>query len=187
MHTTSPTLLERLRRPNEPAAWARFVDLYSPLLYYWARRMGLQEFDAADLVQEIFALLLQKLPDFQYNAERTFRGWLRTVTINKCRERRRQEANRYKREQANPAPQVADDELDARWDEEYNRAVVGRAIEMLKGEFKPETIQACLAFVVEGKSAAEVAVQFGISEGAVRVAKFRVISRLRQELAGLLD
>jgi len=49
MHTTSPTLLEKLREPNQGQAWARFVELYTPLLLAWARRIGLQPQDAADL------------------------------------------------------------------------------------------------------------------------------------------
>jgi RNA polymerase sigma-70 factor (ECF subfamily) len=67
MHTTSATLLERLRQPADQEAWARFVRLYTPLPYYWARRVGLQEQDAADLVQEVFAVLFQKLPEFTYD------------------------------------------------------------------------------------------------------------------------
>ena len=49
---TPASLLERLRRPAEQQAWARFVDLYTPLLYYWARRTGCPEADAADLTQD---------------------------------------------------------------------------------------------------------------------------------------
>src|SRR5687768_3792442 len=48
LHTTSLTLLERLRQPGDQEAWTRFVQLYTPLLYHWARRAGLQEQDAAD-------------------------------------------------------------------------------------------------------------------------------------------
>src|SRR4051794_10624721 len=59
MLTTPVTLLERLRRPDDPEAWGRFVELYTPLLYAWARKTGLQESDAADLVQEVFTLLLR--------------------------------------------------------------------------------------------------------------------------------
>jgi RNA polymerase sigma-70 factor (ECF subfamily) len=54
-------LLERLRRPDE-GAWPRFVDLDTPLLYYWVYRMGLQKADAANLVQDVFTILLQKFP-----------------------------------------------------------------------------------------------------------------------------
>src|SRR5438552_1694044 len=66
MHTTSISLLERIRQPAEREAWGRFVELYTPLLYYWACRLGMQESDAADLVQDVFAVLVQKLPVFTY-------------------------------------------------------------------------------------------------------------------------
>ena len=61
MHTTSISLLERLKLPAAQESWKRFVDLYTPLLFYWARRLGLQEADAADLVQDVCALLVKKL------------------------------------------------------------------------------------------------------------------------------
>jgi RNA polymerase sigma-70 factor (ECF subfamily) len=89
MVTTSPSLLERLRRPDEQSAWARFVELYTPLLYSWARRAGLQAADAADLVQDVFAVLVRQMPAFVYAPGKSFRGWLRTVTLNKWREKRR--------------------------------------------------------------------------------------------------
>jgi RNA polymerase sigma-70 factor, ECF subfamily len=52
-NSTSATLLQRLRQPNQPAAWERFVGLYTPLLLYWARRAGLQPQDSADVVQDV--------------------------------------------------------------------------------------------------------------------------------------
>ena len=62
---------------------ARFVELYTPLLYYWARRVGLRRQDAADLVQDVFTLLVRKLPEFTYDRNKRFRAWLRTVTLNR--------------------------------------------------------------------------------------------------------
>ncbi len=64
MSTTPVSLLEQLRQPTAARAWPRFVELYAPLLYDWARRLGLQDADAADLVQDVFAILLRKLPEF---------------------------------------------------------------------------------------------------------------------------
>jgi RNA polymerase sigma-70 factor (ECF subfamily) len=82
---TPASLLERLRQPGDGAAWDWFARLYTPLLF-WARRTGLQETDDADLVQEVFALLVRKLPEFRYEPGGSFRGWLRTVLVNKWRE-----------------------------------------------------------------------------------------------------
>ncbi len=74
MDSTPPSLLERLRLPGEEAAWGRFVELYTPLLFFWARRLGLQEADAADLVQDVFRALVRKLPGFVYEPGKSFRA-----------------------------------------------------------------------------------------------------------------
>ena len=58
MHSTPVSLLARLAEPAGPAAaaadWDRFVELFTPLLYSGAARLGLPAQDAADLVQEVF-------------------------------------------------------------------------------------------------------------------------------------
>src|SRR5438874_593008 len=82
--STSVSLLDRLKRRDDTAAWDRFVALYTPLLYHWLRRAGLQEHDAADLVQDVFAKLVVLLPNFSYNPSQSFHAWLRTVVMN-CR------------------------------------------------------------------------------------------------------
>jgi len=89
MHSTHVSLLERLRQPEAADAWERFVQLYTPLLLHWARKLGLPDHDAADLVQDVLLVLVRKLPEFQYQPGRTFRGWMRTVLINKWRDRPR--------------------------------------------------------------------------------------------------
>src|SRR5436305_2458307 len=89
MTKTPASLLERLRQPFEPAAWERFVSLYTPLIYSWSRQVGLQESDAADLVQDVFVTLLQVLPTFTYDRQQRFRKWLRTVTLNRWRKGRK--------------------------------------------------------------------------------------------------
>jgi RNA polymerase sigma-70 factor (ECF subfamily) len=185
MEETPASLLERLRRPDEQAAWARFVDLYTPLIYYWSRRSGLQPHDAADLVQEVFALLVRKLPEFTYDRHKSFRGWLRTITLNKWREQQRQ---RTLREVdvgwANDLPAPVGEAL---WESEYRQQVVGRALEIMRTDFRPATWKACWEVVVGGRPAPEVAAELGLTVGAVHAARFRVLARLRQELAGLLD
>src|SRR4051812_38614563 len=88
MHTTSQTLLQKLREPDQLAAWDRFVRLYSPGLYSWARKMGLSETDAADLVQDVLLTLVKTLPEFDYDTGKSFRGWLWTLTKNQFLKRK---------------------------------------------------------------------------------------------------
>lgn len=188
MDTTNISLLERLKQPVDQRAWTRFVDLYTPLIYSWARQVGLQESDAADLVQEVFALLVQKMPDFIYDRHKSFRAWLRTVTLNKWRDHRRRLAARPNQLTGTAPFEMADSDAEGSFSEaEYRQQLVARALELMQEEFKPTTWKACWEFVVVGRSAAEVASRLGISENAVHLAKGRVLRRLRKELIGLLD
>ena len=183
MDSTSASLLERLKQPAAQASWARFVNLYTPLLFYWARRLGLQESDAADLVQDVFALLVKKLPRFNYQRDRSFRGWLRTVMHNKWRKKR---AERLATDAGLSG--VADPEPAADLGEaEFQQQVTVRALQLMQAEFRPSTWKACWETVVCGRPAAEVACEFGISVNAVYLARGRVLRRLRQELEGMLD
>ena len=95
MPTTSLTLLERIqhqaqsvngtiRRDDE--AWGRLVELYTPLLFHWSLRTGLNETESEDLVQEIFGVLLTKLQSFERQRDGSFRKWLQVVTVRKCLE-----------------------------------------------------------------------------------------------------
>jgi RNA polymerase sigma-70 factor (ECF subfamily) len=188
MYTTPASLLERIRQPASQQAWARLVDLYSPLLYYWTRRLGLQAEDCADLVQEVFVVLVQKLPEFNYDRQKSFRNWLRTLTLNKWRDwRRRRALPRAQGSEAILADLPDEHTHEEFWETEYRQHLVIEALRLMQEEFQPATWKACWEHVVSGRSAAEVARELGISEGAVYVCKSRVLRRLRQELAGMLD
>jgi RNA polymerase sigma-70 factor (ECF subfamily) len=183
MHTTSISLLERLKLPAAQESWKRFVDLYTPLLFYWARRLGLQEADAADLVQDVCALLVKKLPRFNYKRDLSFRGWLRTVMYNQWRKKRAAllVTDASLSGVADPQPAADLDEV------EFQQQLTVRALQLMQAEFQPSTWRACWETVVCGRPAAEVAHELGISVNAVYLARSRVLRRLRQELAGMLD
>ena len=184
---TPVSLLDRLRRPLAQEDWARFAELYTPLIYSWARRAGLPEQDAADLVQDVFVTLLQKLPEFAYDRHQSFRAWLRAVTLNRWRDNCRRRPATPLAGNGALAAVPGSDGLDAFWDAEYHRHLVGRALKVMQAEFEPATWKACWECVACGRSAAEVAALLGISENAVYIARCRVLRRLRRELAGLMD
>jgi RNA polymerase sigma-70 factor, ECF subfamily len=188
MTQTPVSLLERLRQPFDPEAWARFVALYTPLIFAWGRGVGLQESDAADLVQEVFVTLLQVLPTFSYDRRHSFRRWLRAVTLNKWRNARKLRDNQALQGQAAALDAIADDDaLEARWEAEFQAYLVARALEIMRADFHHSSWQACWQVVVAGRPPAEVAAELGLTTGAVYAAKFRVLDRLRQELQGMLD
>ncbi len=188
MNTTSISLLARLKTADAEHSWSRFVDLYTPLIFYWAKKQGLGEADASDLVQDVMILLVRELPKFQYDRGRSFRGWLRTLTINKLRDRQRRKAG--KKEVVGPSAlddlEVADD-VEFLAEAEYRDRLVARALDLMKSDFEATTWRACWEHVVEERPVAEIASELGITPNAVYIAKYRVLRRLRDELDGLLD
>ena len=187
MHTTSFSLLIRLQS-DEPLAWDRFVALYTPLLFYWARRVGLASDEADDYVQDMLILLLDKLKKFEHRGQGSFRGWLRTVATNKSRERFRRRSQPGVGGDNRDQDLLADSaESSAFWEQEYRQHLMARALEIMQAEFEPKTWQACWQRIVEDRPAAEVARNLGLSEASVYVYTGRVLRRLREELTELLD
>src|SRR5437588_8675644 len=92
MDATPVPLLSRPRPLDSRSAWGRFVRLYCPVLFHWVKKAGLQGPDAEDMVQEIFLVLVKKLPEFDFDQHKSFRGWLAVIVRDKFIERRRNEA-----------------------------------------------------------------------------------------------
>ncbi|MGE3408455.1 MAG: RNA polymerase sigma factor [Pirellulales bacterium] len=187
MSTTSPTLLHRVRNAADNAAWKQFVNLYTPLLAEWCQAAGLSEADTADLIQEVLLLLMRKLPDFDYDGQKTFRGWLRTVTINKWRSLQRKRREQQLGSDDGRLRNLPDESAVMFWERDYQQYLMNRALELMRDNFDPNTWKACLLSVSTGRTAADVAQELGMSTASVFTARSRVLKRLREELDGLLD
>lgn len=191
---TSLSLLYRLKA-NEAAAWDRLVLLYAPLVYHWCRKLQLPDQDAADIFQDVFQSLAAKITTFRKEQPGdTFRGWLRTITHNKVYDHfRRQgrepqaaggtEANiRFSQLESLEGTANNDDD-----EEQAYQQLVRRALEMIREDFTPRTWQAFWRVTVDGQRPVDIAEELKMRPGAVRVAKSRVLQRLRQELGELLE
>jgi RNA polymerase sigma-70 factor (ECF subfamily) len=187
MHTTPVSLLEQLRQPDPGDAWVRFVRLYTPLLFSWARHLEPQEQDAADLVQDVFTLLVQKLPGFQYNQQKSFRAWLYRLMKNKWQDKRKKPNVLLEADVGPLSPLAPGASADVFEENEYQRHLVGRALVLMQTDFHPTTWKAFWEHLVCGRPAKSVGEELGITIGAVYAAKFRVMDRLRKELQGLLS
>lgn len=184
MTDTPATLLQRLC--DQPAAgdWERFVRLFTPLLERWARRLGVNDGDAEDLLQEIFVLLIRKLPEFRYDPARSFRAWLWTVF--------RHAALAWRKRQPRVGPALEQleelscpDAIAEATEAEYRRYLLGRVVQVVQTDFPPITWQIFRQVALEGRPGVEVAREFGVTVNAVYLARGRVLARLRAELAGL--
>ena len=187
MDTTSASLLIRLQSSAaDTMAWNRFVELYTPLIYYWGRKAGLQPDDAADLVQDVLTTLVRKLPEFRHDPNRSFRGWLRAVTLNKYREQRRRKSIPVADVATSEWGNIADDSRDY-WTDDYAPQLVARAVELARPLFEEATWAALNDYIKTECPAAIAAKKHGVSVWTVYSAKSRLLAHLREELEGLLD
>lgn len=194
MAETSASLLDRLRTDPDSSEWQRLVQLYSPLIRNWLRRQEVLAHDADDLVQEVLAVVIRRLKDFEHNQRiGAFRNWLRTITVNVIRDHWRARKTRPTATGASDFQQFLSDLEDPRsalsqaFDLEHDRHITRQLLDQLEKEFEPTTWRAFTEVALTGRPAAEVAAELGLSTNAVFIAKSRVLSRLRQEAKGLVE
>jgi RNA polymerase sigma-70 factor (ECF subfamily) len=186
---TRPTLLVRLRDPGDADAWRDLVELYGPLVYRFGRKRGLQDADAADLTQAVLGALAQAIRRFDYDPRRgTFRAWLFRIVRNQLgkllAQRQRQPdgaggTSVQERLQEEPEPDHGEADL---WEQEHRRQRFLWAAERVRADFEESSWRAFWQTAVEGRSAADVAGELGLSVGAIYTAKSRVLDRIKRVL-----
>jgi RNA polymerase sigma-70 factor (ECF subfamily) len=188
---TSRSLLARVQA-DEPQAWDRLVALYAPLVLHWCRRKGLQDQDAADVFQEVFQAVVSHVAGFRRDRPGgTFRGWLHTITQNKLRDHFRRRGGEVQGAGGSSArdrlAQLPEPQHTEEGDEAVEGALFARALDLIRAEFEERTWAAFWGTAVEGRATKDVAADLAMTPGAVRVAKSRVLHRLRAELGDLRE
>ncbi len=187
---TSLTLLERARR-RDPQGWSRLVALYGPLVEHWCRRGGAKPADAPDVAQEVFLAVAAGLEEFERRRAGSFRAWVRGITRHKLLDYHRRGRRHLpaaggtaaqERLEALPDPAAGGEDDAAETGELYRRALA-----LIRAEFEDRTWQAFWRTAVDGLTAADAGAELGMTAVAVRVAKGRVLARLRAEVGDLID
>lgn len=185
--STSASLLAKLK-DGTADAWERLCLLYLPLIHYWCRQMGIAEQDLPDVSQEVLDAIAKNIEQFRVDQKGSFRGWLRTISRNKSVDWIRKNKNEPKGaggtvalvammqfEHSEPAEVFPDENRVA-------RQVYLRALQLIRNHFEEKTWQAFWRVAIDGQTPNDVADELGIKPSTVRVAKSRVIHRLRREL-----
>jgi RNA polymerase sigma-70 factor (ECF subfamily) len=174
------------------AAMSQFQSRYRDTIFRWCLRQGLQPADAEDVTQTVFLRLLQVLPNHQHDQDRPFRNWLKAVVNNAIIDLRRGEGRRPgdrgvggSNFQDQLAKLVQPESLDdlAEAIEGNSDPELAAAIERVKSRVAEGTWQAFWRVAVDGRSAAEVAAELGMSVGSVFKAKYRVSRLFAKEYA----
>jgi len=185
------TLVQRLRARDQDA-WSRMSHLYTPLVHAWCHHQGVHGADADDVTQDVFQAVATGLEQFQRDRPGdTFRGWLRGITRHKLVDffRRRStqpqgEGGTAAGQQLQQVPQPAislPEETPSEVADLYQRAV-----QLIQTEFEANTWRAFWRTAVDGQAPVDIASELGMSAAAVRMAKSRVLHRLKQEIGDVV-
>ena len=198
MADVSPTrasLLVRVRDAADGPAWVQFVQIYTPLIYGFARKKGLQDADAADLTQDILAAVARAIRKLDYDPDKgSFRGWLFTAVRHRLRHYLAHKPHQPPGSGDSQAQQLLAEQPapaeEADWDQDYERRLFHWAADQVRPTVNESTWQAFWQTTLENRDPKEVARELGLQVAAVYMAKSRVLKRLKaviQEAEGGLN
>lgn len=180
---TSSSLLIRIRDPQDAVSWNLFVDVYTPVVYRYLVKRGLQDADASDCTQEALIEVARSIQKFEYRPETgRFRDWLAVVV----RRRLYRFWNQRQHEPINEH-ELQSDREDAEWVEVYQSELLRTAIERVRQEVEEKTWRAFFMTWLEDRPAAEVSRQLDMPIDLVYSAKARFLKRLESEVRMLGD
>lgn len=184
---TNETLIARVKDLSDGASWAEFVGIYQPVVFRMARRRGMQEADALDVIQQVFVSVAKSIDDWSPIASGPpFRAWLATIARNAITNalgRRPQDlavggSSVFQQLQALPNAEATRSELLR----ETQLQIVLWAAEQIRHEFSDEVWASFQLTAIEGQSVTEVARSLNRSPGAIYVARYRMIARLKEKV-----
>ena len=186
---TNHSLVARVKDLGDGASWIEFMGIYQPVVYQMARRRGLQDADAHDVIQQVFVSVSGAIERWEPNKDRPpFRAWLTTITKNAISNA----LSRSPRDRAVGSTSVMDRlnavavksaVSDAELQSETRRAMFRWAVQRVRVEFTQATWDMFWRSSVLGEAIADVAYAAGRTTGAAYIARHRVIARLKEEVA----
>ncbi len=182
---TRPSLLVRLRNSRDDQAWAEFTAVYEPVIYRMTKRRGLQDADSREVVQEVLMSVASAIDRFDVEAAGSFRGWLARITRNAVVDQFRTLSSRETATDAGEMQRHVDKAaIDLQWIDEFDKQRREQLFRWAASEVRRKTGELnWMAFwqtSIETRSISQVATELGMSEGAVYVARCRILKRIRE-------
>ena len=193
---TRQSLLSRLRDVQDQAGWREFFDTYWRLIYNVARKSGLPDAEAQDVVQNTFIYLTRKMPNFRYDPKRgSFKSWLRVVTRSRinvhCRREKadgklvREPLPNSETNGIDPIEEVPDpsaDALDEVWQREWEENLVSTALRRVRAKVSSQQLLIFRLATLGDLPLTQVAKKLGVNIAQVYLARHRVGKLFKAEV-----
>ena len=190
---TRRSLVERLTDLGDQRKWQEFFETYWRLIYGVARKGGLTDAEAQDVVQETVITVAKNITKYE-QAAGSFKGWLLHITRWRIADqfRRRAPAGQPRpggddsRRATATIDRVPDGfDLDAAWEEEWQRNVLAAALERVKRQVAAKHYQIFDCVVLKQWPAAKVAAALRVSVAQVYLVRHRVSGLVRRAVAAV--
>lgn len=197
---TRKTLIEKLDNWSDWSSWDEFYRTYSSFVWHVARKSGLSDDEASDVVQETFIGVAKNLQKKKFD---TTQGSFKSFLLNQARWRILDQFRRRKKQnerEANihfdedeerrtaPIDRCADPKgitLEKLWDKEWQEQVMEIALRKVRTMVSPRQFQIFSCYVIKGWTADRVKEELGVNAAQVYLAKHRVGRLLKKEAARL--
>jgi RNA polymerase sigma factor (sigma-70 family) len=177
---TRESLLSRLKETSADESWREFFETYWRLIYHNARKAGLSDEDAQEVVQETMVALTKNIAEFRYNPARcSFKTWLLNLTRWKILDRLRLN-ERVRKDQQNFRAQIQE-KIERAWEEDWRLNVTEEALRRVQEQARPRLVQAFATHIIQGRSAAETSELLRMSVPAVYLACYRIRRLIKKE------
>jgi RNA polymerase sigma factor (sigma-70 family) len=182
---TRASLLSRLRDWQNDS-WREFFDLYWKLIYNTARRYGLSDAEAQDVVQDTMVGVSRNIPSFRYEPERcSFKTWLMNLILWRIKDQLRRRRTHAPLGVAMEIPEK--EEFLQQWELDWQRNLMAAAVEHVKNKLSPQVFQIFDFCVLQKKGVAETAAVLSVSKARVYLANHRVTNRILKEIDRLKE
>ncbi len=188
--STRSSVLAAVADTGNEAAWRRLFDLYAGFVFSIARSKGLNDTDADDIVQIVFADLARNLPAFTYDREKgRFRAYLSSLARWRINDRLRfgkrdVELKASFMKDAKACMTATDEDFEER---EWRAAALEEALRRIKPGVQSAHYAAFVASAIEGQDTETVARLHGISIDNLYQIRKRLTVKLRETVAQVLE
>jgi RNA polymerase sigma factor (sigma-70 family) len=193
---TRRSLVDRLANWDDRKRWQEFFDTYWKLIYSAARKSGLTDAEAQEVVQETIITVAKKIDKLRYDpAVGSFKGWLLHITRWRIADQfRKRQPGREKQPRVSgdrltaTIERIADSnvvDLDALWEREWQENLLAAALTRVKKKVEPKQFQIFDCYVRKDWPAQKVATELNVSVGQVYLARHRVSAVLKKEIKSL--
>lgn len=182
-NTTRPSLLIRIRDRQDADSWAEFFDLYSPLLYAYARDRGLNHEDAEDIRASCYETIVKRIGEFEYEQQKTgFRAWLRTMVNRRVVDlfRKKQIPNAESSDLRNVEDN--DESIDQLWEKNWRLHHLRYCVSLVGKRVQNSTFEAFKLLTEQGLEPTEVSQRMQMNVDQVYKIKSRMLKMISAEM-----